>query len=422
MIARPASKPSDVTYDRAIEILKYKFEPLGGVEDLAVTDALSRVLAENVLSRVQVPAFDNAAVDGYAVRTSDLAQSGEQKSSNVLPVTHTVAADAAPPTALSNLSAARIMTGAAVPQGADAIVMQEHCVLNENGQVEVPNRVQPGINIRRAGEDTAIGDIIVRAGKRVSATDIARVASGGISQVRVLRKLRVGIISSGNEVQTATTAHPTASGAVYDANGPMLQSLCAHLPVNVEFLGILPDDKTVVTDILAEAVQKFDVIISTGGASGGDADHFKNTITALGRVFVSNLAVKPGRPVTIGRIGEAAIFALPGNPVAAFVSWCLFAHPCISRLAGAGWPEPQRIHLPSGFDLRNRKTGRRDFYRGWLETVDGVTRAMKYPRDGSGLISGLQAATGLIELNESTSAVGRGDMVTYWPLSQFGAS
>ncbi|MGF1622223.1 MAG: gephyrin-like molybdotransferase Glp [Rhodomicrobiaceae bacterium] len=404
-----------------IALLKERLHPVVDASGEPLSEALGRVLAEDCAAPRPIPAHDNAAVDGYAVRHADLNRSEPTS----LPIALRLAAGVrhAYPVHASG-TATRIFTGAVMPTGADSVIMQEDCDVELNGRgeparVTIPPKLKEGANRRRAGEDVRKGETLMSAGDILRPQDLARLASAGIGRVRLFDKLKLAFFSTGDELHAADRADLPA-GAVYDANQPMLLGLATALPVEAHALGILPDRPGAVEGALADAASKYDVIVTSGGASKGEEDHLRAALQKLGACHLWQLAIKPGRPMMMGQVGQTPVFGLPGNPVAVFVCWVLYVYPSLLRLAGAPWRKPERIMLPAGFTIPRKKQDRREFYRGWLETAGGRTVMRKYERDGSGLIAGLQAATGLIEVPEEADGIAEGDMLAYWPLAQFG--
>jgi molybdopterin molybdotransferase len=404
-------------HDEVIEILRERLGPVTETETVSLSQACGRILAQGLEAPRALPGHDNAAVDGYAVRYADLHQSEptELAISVVVPAgIHQNLPE------LAQGTAARIFTGAIMPHGGDTVLMQEDCQTDESGTyVLIPPGIKLGANRRRAGEDVRESDTICQAGKRLGPADVARFASLGIAAVPVRNKLRVAILSSGNEI-ISHESDDLPLGGVFDANGPLLQSLAEALPTEVNRLPVIQDDLSITKQTLKQAAESHHVILTSGGASKGDGDHLRAALTELGQCHLWQLAIKPGRPMMMGQIGSVPVFGLPGNPVAVFICWCLYAYPSLLRLAGTQWRDPVAYPLPAGFDVPKKKTDRREFYRGWTETNNEVTTAMKFMRDGSGLISGLQAATGLIEIPESASSVTQGERVRFIPFDQFG--
>lgn len=404
-------------HDEALQILKDRLSVVAGIESSPLEDALERVLAEDISAPRNIPLADNSAVDGYAFRHSDHDEVG-----GFFPLEQRIAAGHASDQTLVPWSAARIFTGAVMPPGADTVAMQEDCETHEqDGKdfVIIPQGLKKGANCRLAGEDVAEGTVILSAGHRLRPQDIAAIASTGISALKVFRKLKVALVSTGDELRRPGDL--ITVGDVYDSNHFLLRGLAASLPIVIEDLGILKDDADLIETTLKDASERFDVILTTGGASRGEEDHMLDALDALGQRHMWQLAIKPGRPMMFGQIGSCIYLGLPGNPVAAMVCFLLYATPVLSVLGGGSFIEPQRFQVPAAFDVPKKKPGRREFYRGILEADEnGVTTANKFMRDGSGLITGLREADGLIEIPEEATAVERGQLVTFLPFSGFG--
>lgn len=403
----------------AIALLKSRISPAVGAEAVSLACAGSRVLAESVISPYPVPRHTNAAVDGYAFCASDY----NAEAGTLLTVTgraaagHPLATGASP-----SGTAVRILTGAVMPEGLDSVVMQEDVDTVEDGgqtMVRLPPGLKAGANVRKAGEDLRQGQEIFSPGHIIRPQDLAALASIGHGTIQCYRQLRVGIVSSGDEIIRAGTRE-LEIGEVYDANAPMMEALVRLTGAEVSDLGVWPDQLEVVTDRLAEASRTFDVIVTSGGASQGEEDHMSDALATLGSRHFWRIAVKPGRPMMFGQIGQSIMVGLPGNPVAVFVCFLMYVYPLLRRLSGAPWPTPRAITLPAAFDFPKRKLGRREFWRAtWINGPDGG-QVEKFARDGSGLISGLRAADGLIDVDEDIPAVRRGDPVAFIPFSEFG--
>jgi molybdopterin molybdotransferase len=268
-----------------------------------------------------------------------------------------------------------------------------------------------------AGEDVKRGDVVLRPGQRLRAQDVAAIASTGQARVICRRRLRVALLSTGDEIVRPGSA--LVSGQVYDSNHFLLRGLLAGFGVEVVDCGIVTDTRATVEAAVGDAVARSDVILTTGGASRGEADHVVETIRSLGVLHAWQLAVKPGRPLAMGQIADTVFFGLPGNPVAAFVTFLLYGEPMLARLEGADWHPPRRYPLPAGFVIKAKKTGRREFWRGWIEDTREGPVLRKFERDGSGLISGLRRAEGLIDVPEDLDAVAEGMLLGFMPFSEF---
>jgi len=404
-------------HHEALRLLKDRVSNIADVETLPLEETLERVLAQTVTAPRDVPLADNSAVDGYAFRHADFDEAG-----GFFRLDQRIAAGHSSQTVLAPWGAARIFTGAVMPPGADTVAMQEDCEPhNQDGQdfVIVPQGLKKGANCRLAGEDVAAGQTILETGQRLRPQDVAAIASTGLGEVSVYRKLRVGLISTGDELRRPGKL--ITIGDVYDSNHFLLRGLCSSLPLDVEDLGILRDDAALVETTLREAAERFDVLVTTGGASRGEEDHILAALDTLGSRHMWQLAIKPGRPMMFGSIGNCVFLGLPGNPVAAMVCFLLYARPVMSVLGGGAFLQPQGYKIPAAFDVPKKKPDRREFYRAFLETgPDGLPTAQKFKRDGSGLITGLREADGLIEIPEEVTSLSRGDLVTYLPFSGFG--
>jgi molybdopterin molybdotransferase len=400
----------------AIAILKERIVPVTGCESLRLAESTGRILAAPVVAGRSVPAHTNAAVDGY----SFAAASYDGSRGAELVVEGRAAAGHGYSQAPAASAAVRIFTGAVMPEGHDTVVMQEDAqtrIAEGRSVVSIPAGLKAGANVRKAGEDVKAGETVLNAGSVLRAQDLAALASLGIREIECFTRLRVAILSTGDEV---VRGGELALGQVFDANAPMLASLIASAGASATDLGVLPDKLATVKERLADAARTFDVIIATGGASRGEEDHVVAALDALGQRHLWQLAIKPGRPMSFGQIGDCVVLGLPGNPVAVFVCFLLYVWPLLRRMGGAQWPEPRRYPLPALFAFPKRKTGRREFWRGMLrETPQGLA-VDKFARDGSGLISGLRAADGLIEVPEEVPDVKKGDLVAFIPFSEFG--
>ncbi|MEM9107148.1 MAG: gephyrin-like molybdotransferase Glp [Pseudomonadota bacterium] len=397
-----------------VKLIVERLHPVVGNGTVGLDAALGRYLCEAVTAPRNVPLYDNSAVDGYAFSHA------EYERLDSLALGPRAAAGDRPLQPLKAGTAARIFTGAIMPPGTDTVAMQEDCVLND-GSVQIPEGLKPGANRRRAGEDLKAGDPMFAPGHNLRPQDVAALASIGMARVPVFNPLRVALVSTGNEIVDPGTQQQIADGLVFDANRHMLSALCHPLPVTVTDLGILRDDSDTISKTLKSAAADHDIILTTGGASKGEEDHIIDAIDRLGKRHLWQIAIKPGRPMSFGQIGSCVFIGLPGNPVAAFVCFLLYCYPALRILGGGTHREPVRLQVAAGFSIDRKKPDRREFLRGWLETdaVSG-TVARKFERDGSGLISGLRSADGLIELDEDRRSVKPGDPVSYIPLSQFG--
>lgn len=404
-------------HDEALAILRERVAPVVEAESLPLASAAGRILAETLVSPRNVPAADNAAVDGYVYAHADYAGRG-----GYFPVSARIAAGHPSPLPHVSDTAARIFTGGVMPKGADTVAMQEDCephVQDGRDFVAIPPGLKRGANRRKAGEDLAEGAIIAHAGTRLRPQEIAAIASVGRESISVYRRLRVALVSTGDEI--VRPGRPLVSGEVYDSNHFLLAALLKTLDCEANDAGILPDDREAVQTKLLQLAASHDAVLTTGGASRGEEDHLVRSLDAVGKRHLWQLAVKPGRPMSFGQIGDCAVVALPGNPVAAFVCFLLYVRPMLTVMGGGAWPEPRRFTVTAGFEIASRKTGRREFLRARLAPGSGGPPvAEKFPRDGSGLITSLREADGLIEIAEDIAEVRRGDLVPFLPFSGFG--
>ncbi|AWK85511.1 gephyrin-like molybdotransferase Glp [Azospirillum thermophilum] len=397
--------------DAALALLAERVQPVTGSERVALVEAQGRILAEPVVAPFSVPPHDNSAVDGYAVFFDDLNPAGE----TVLPVTARVAAGHPLGRDGQRGEAVRIFTGAPMPGGFDTVFMQEDCRL-EGDRVVLPAGLKRGANRRFAGEDIARGATVLQAGRRLRPEDIGLLASLGLREVAVRRPLRVAVFSTGDEVREPGSALPT--GCVYDANRFALMAALSRLGCAVTDLGILADRFDVIRQSLAEAAGSHDALITSGGMSTGEEDHVKAAVEANGRLDFWRLAIKPGRPVALGRVGEAVFVGLPGNPVAVMVTFLRVARPILLRLMGAAEPDPVLFAVRAGFTAK-KKAGRREYVRATLTRgEDGLLTAVKHPRDGAGILSSLVESDGFVELPEEVTKVEPGMTVAYLPFSE----
>ncbi len=411
-------------HDQVLELLKKRLNCIVENETVDLSSALGRVLGEDITSPYNIPLHNNAAVDGYAYRHDDL-QNSQPKSS--LLIGAKIAAGDLNPDSLTPGTAARIFTGAIIPNGADTIVMQEDCEVI-NGTVTLPKALKKGANSRQAGEDLKKGDMVLKTGTRLRAADLCALASIGHTKAKVRRLLKVALFSNGNEVVTpGASRNPLLPGQVYDANQPLLSALGASLPVEIENCGIIEDTLKAARNAITNASKKYDVIITTAGASRGSEDYMLTVLDELGKRHLWQLAIKPGRPMMFGQIprsnnqSDCLFFGLPGNPVASMVCFLLYTRPALLNLAGAKWDTPPRFQVPANFEITNKKPDRREFLRGQLITGDdGALSVGKFARDGSGLISSLRESEGLIEIPEHVTGVKKGELVSFIPYTGFG--
>ncbi len=389
--------------DTALEKLLAAARPVPAVEVLPLARALGRVLAEDVLATLDVPGFDNSAMDGYALNVPDFAAP---------PAAFTLSGRiAAGETghALAAGEAARIFTGAPVPPGANAVTMQEDCSAGA-GEVVVRARLQPGLNIRRRGEDITAGRIVLAASSRLTPQALGLAASVGVAELKVRAPLRVALLSTGNEL--TEPGQPLGPGKIYNSNRYALLGLLQSLGCEVSDFGIVEDDFDATVAALSAAAAGHDVVITSGGVSVGEEDHVKAALRRIGELDLWQIAIKPGKPFALGRIGDADFIGLPGNPVSAFVTFLLLARPFLLRRQGVAEVLPKPLQVRAAFAW-TRPDKRRNFLRARLDAGGAVEL---FPNQGSGVLTSLVWAEGLVDLAPGQT-VAEGEMVRYFPLS-----
>ncbi len=398
--------------DTALADLAERLSAVTGTQTVTLANALSRFLAQDIIAGRNVPPHDNSAVDGYAVFFDDLAPDGETR----LAVGGRIAAGHPLDGPAVRGQAYRIFTGAPMPVGPDTVFMQEDVQL-DGDHVILPAGLKAGSNRRFAGEDIEAGAVIVPAGRRLRPQDLGVIASVGIDRVAVYKPLRAAVFSTGDEIRDPSGAAP--EGCIFDANRFTVMALLQSQGCSVDDLGILPDDEGQIGAALGAAAASHDLIITSGGVSVGDEDHVKTAVESLGRLHFWRLAIKPGRPVALGQIGDAAFIGLPGNPVATMVTFLRVALPVIVLLSGGTDITPAFYRVASAFAYK-KKTGRREWVRCRLRPGDdGISRAEKYKSGGAGVLTSMVWADGLVELDEDRTHIKEGEMVNFLPFSEF---
>jgi molybdopterin molybdotransferase len=399
-----------LTVAEALALIEERVAPIVAAETVPLPEAAGRMLARDMIAAMDLPPHANSAVDGYAFAHADLMPDGD----TVLPVAGRAAAGHPLDQPLMRGEAARVFTGAPMPEGADTVMMQEDCVV-EGGHVHLRPGIKKGANRRHAGEDVGKGAIAVPAGRRLGPAELGLLAALGHALIAVFRPLKVALLSTGDEVREP--GGPLPAGAIYDANRAMLRALLARLGCDVEDFGICPDREAALADVLAAAAAGHDLIVTSGGVSTGDEDHVKAAVERLGRLDFWRLAIKPGRPVALGQIARVPLVGLPGNPVAVIVTFAALARPLILRLAGAVAPAPRQYPVRAGFSYKKRP-GRREYVRARLERDGDGLVALKHPKDGAGILSSVVDSEGLVVLDEAATTVAPGMGVEFLPFSE----
>jgi molybdopterin molybdotransferase len=389
-----------LSFDEARARLLDAARKVKGVDRVPLADGLGRVLAESIRSTLDVPPLDNSGMDGYAVRCADVPAAG-----TALRVAQRIPAGSVGH-ALEPGTAARIFTGAPVPPGADAVVMQELCEHGGHGQVIVNHVPQPEDNIRRAGEDIRKDAEVLAAGTLLTPAAIGMAASVGVAQLPVMRCLSVAVLSTGDEL--ATPGEPLPPGAIYNSNRYQLTALLKSMGCAVEDFGNLPDSLEATRTALRKAGALHDLVITSGGVSVGEEDHVKPAVEAEGELTLWSIAVKPGKPLAFGKVGQADFVGLPGNPVSAFVTFCLLVRPFIRKCQGASDVLPTARQLVAGFDWR-KPGNRREFLR---VRIGGDGRLERFPNQSSGVLTSCIWADGLADI-PAGATVSPGDTVSY---------
>ncbi|CAG4883137.1 Molybdopterin molybdenumtransferase [Georgfuchsia toluolica] len=401
--------PKTLSFEDALSRLLAAAVPVAGIEKLPTLEAGGRVLATTQRSLIDVPPHDNSAMDGYAVRVADVTAQG-----CALPVTQRIAAGSVG-TSLVAGTAARIFTGAPVPAGADAVVIQESCA-TEGDRVVINEIPDAGDNIRRRGEDVAVGSEILPAGIRLTPQALGLAASVGIAELEVFRRLRVAIFSTGDEL--IMPGDPQRPGAIYNSNRFMLRGLIQGLGCELLDLGIVSDELAQTRETLRRAAAGADLIVTTGGVSVGEEDHVKAAVQAEGELNLWKIAIKPGRPLAFGHItnssgGTTPFIGLPGNPVASFITFLVLARPFLLKRQGVLAQNARGIMLAADFEWKPADA-RREFVRA---RIGDDSRVQLYPHQGSGVLTSTIWADGLVDLAPDKT-VARGDDVRYLPFSE----
>lgn len=383
----------------ALERVLASVRPTQAITEMGLIDALGAVLAEDILATVPVPGDDNSAMDGYALRSAE-ADTG-------LRVVQRIPAGSTEAVELTPGTAARIFTGAAIPPGADAVVMQENCsVLDDVLTVSGP--VEPAQNVRPRGQDIAAGSTVLKRGRVLRPQDMGLLASVGCARVPVYTPLKVAVLSTGDELVEPGDSK-LRRGQLYNSNRYTLAGLVRSLGMTCIDGGIVPDDPEATAQALAEAAETADCVITSGGVSVGEEDHVKAQVERLGQLDLWKLAIKPGKPLAFGRIGNTPFIGLPGNPSSVFVTFCLVARPFLRRMQGVTEPDGVRLQALAGFAV-NKPGGRQDYLRVSLESTPAGLRAHRFDNQSSGVLSSVSYSDALAVVPPGTT-IAEGDVI-----------
>lgn len=395
--------------DDALAHLRAQMRRVVAVETVPVVHASGRILAADVAAKRSNPPYANAAVDGYGFAYKALTVAGDQE---LMLVDGRSAAGAPFESAVPLGQAIRILTGASLPQGVDTVIMQED-VQVENGRLRFESGIKPGANCRAMGEDVLAGAIALEASTRLGPQELGLLVALGVAEVQVFKRLRVGVLSTGDELRQPF--EPATAHQIYDANRPMLLALLTDWGFEAVDLGVARDDRAAVVASLDEAAECCDALLTSGGASAGDEDHMSAVLADQAQLNLWRIAIKPGRPLALALWRGLPVFGLPGNPVAAFTTALVFAHPALGVLQGQGWKQPRATYLPATFTKR-KKAGRREYLRA-RRNGDGAVEI--FTSEGSGRISGLAWAEGFVELPDEAVEIELGDLVRFIPFCEY---
>ena len=404
--------PESLSVEQARKLILDLVEPVAGTERVFVRSMLGRVLAEDVISTLNVPGHDNSAMDGYALRFADLAAEGE----TTLSLAGTTFAGRAFEGRVETGQCVRIMTGGVIPEGADTVAIQE-VVRAENGRIVVPAGQRQGQHIRRAGEDLRAGTPAIRAGKLIRPAELGLIASLGVAELNIRRRLRVAFFSTGDELCSVGT--PLKEGEVYDSNRYTLYGMLTRLGCEAIDLGVVRDEPAALEAAFHQAAAQADVILTSGGVSVGEADFIRGMMGKLGEVAFWKIAMRPGRPMAFGRIGSDAnpawLFGLPGNPVAVMVTFYEFVREALLKMMGVSPVEPlPQFRVPCVTALKKRP-GRSEFQRGILFRENGEWKVRATGSQGSGVLRSMSEANCIIVVEHERGNVEQGELVGVQP-------
>ncbi len=396
---------NSITTDKALDEIFGAISPIAEYETIPIRDGLNRILADNIKSNINVPSARNSAMDGYAINKKDI----PNKNTNRLKIIGKSLAGNPFTKSIKKGECVRIMTGAVMPSGADTVVIQEHISLsNSNTEIIIDNDTQPEANVRQAGEDISKDSKVLFKGKNLAPADIGLLASLGLPKIPVIRKLKVAFFSTGDELRSI--GEKLIDGEVYDSNRYTLHSMLSRLNVEIIDMGVIKDNKKLLSNAFNEAEEKADLLITSGGVSVGEADYVKDVLENKGNINFWKVAIKPGRPLTFGNLGNTIFFGLPGNPVSVMVTFYQFVQPAIKKLSGDISNLPLTLKVLSTSKLK-KKPGRVEFQRGIIEKDNNKITVRKTGSQGSGILSSMSDANCFIVLPLDSEGVEPGDLV-----------
>jgi len=402
--------PNTLQVEHARNKILASLNPPADTEQLTIRDALNRVLANPIKSTIDVPSHTNAAMDGYAISGKDIPVTGTKR----LTIVGTVMAGRPLDIRIAPGECARIMTGGKIPAGADTVIMQEHVQRDDEKVIRISPGHQTGQNVRQAGEDLSKDHMVFQSGKRLTPADLGMLASMGIAEVSVFKRVKVIFFSTGDEL--CNVGQGLKDGQIYDSNRYTLYGMLRRLDVDFIDMGIIPDQRDCVENAFQRATAEADVLVTTGGVSVGEADFVKETLEKLGHIGFWKIAMKPGRPLAFGQVGHCQFFGLPGNPVSAMVTFYQFVQPALLRMMGIADVAPKYLYLRSETTLKKR-AGRLEFQRGIIHHINGETVVRATGAQGSGILRSMSEANCFIELPAEIEKIDAGERVKVQPFA-----
>lgn len=401
-----------ISVDEASTIIKHQITSLINQQTIILPNALGKTLAEDVISPMNVPVYQNSAMDGYAFNSDDIPGDGTKALKNI----GTSFAGTPFAGVIEKGECIRIMTGAKMPANADTVIEQEKVSVKGNA-IEIGSQIKPGQNVRNIGEDIAKDSVVLASGQVVGAAQLGVLASLGLASLKVKRNIRVAVFSSGDEIRSIGEA--LEGSQIYDSNRYTISGMLKDLGVDVIDMGVIPDNKEAITQALTQGASEADMLITSGGVSVGDADYIKQCLDESGQTYFNKLHLKPGRPLTFGHINNTHFFGLPGNPVAVMVTFMYFVRPAIKQLMGHKDIELIDLQIPCMTQLR-KLPGRTEIQRGIIEQDPEHGMVVKSTgKQGSGVLSSMSKGNCFIYLGHESESVEIGDMVTVHPFKLF---